>query len=119
MKTCTTCKQEKPLNSFYKSIDQKDGRTLICAPCARAKNQAHRAAKRAGKRDDLKIITKAEFMSICTVTDAKSITVKATLKANNSIRPYLFKAESMAEANQHINQMYVNPKKLAESYLHE
>jgi protein-arginine kinase activator protein McsA len=43
-KTCTSCKQEKPLTEFYVRSASKDGRTYICRPCSQAKTKAHYAA---------------------------------------------------------------------------
>jgi hypothetical protein len=36
MKTCSMCGQEKPLNSFYKKVDSRDGHQSRCMACDKA-----------------------------------------------------------------------------------
>lgn len=41
MKTCVSCKLEKPLTEFVRSRRQKDGRHYSCKTCTRARNRAY------------------------------------------------------------------------------
>lgn len=42
MKTCTTCKQEKPLDNFHKTSRSKDGLSWACKDCLSAANKKYR-----------------------------------------------------------------------------
>jgi hypothetical protein len=48
MKLCRRCAQEKPLEGFYKSAINPDGRCSICRPCHLAYSKALVEAKRRG-----------------------------------------------------------------------
>ena len=43
MKTCSTCKTEKPRGEFHRNASAKDGLSYVCRVCAIAKTKAHRA----------------------------------------------------------------------------
>lgn len=43
MKTCSTCKQSKPLTEFNKARTQPDGHDYRCRECKRASDRAHYA----------------------------------------------------------------------------
>ena len=42
MKTCAKCKEDLPLDSFYRSSQHKDGRQSYCKPCRAAYTKAWR-----------------------------------------------------------------------------
>lgn len=42
MKTCSKCKIEKPLESFHRQKDSKDGRSTICKECKKSYNRNDR-----------------------------------------------------------------------------
>ena len=43
MKTCSKCKDSKPLDSFYKDMTKKDGHTSYCKVCSAKRSKAHYA----------------------------------------------------------------------------
>lgn len=43
MKTCSTCKKDKPLSEFNKKSSNKDGLECYCKECHRARNRKHYA----------------------------------------------------------------------------
>lgn len=47
MKTCSQCKETKPLAEFQKLARNKDGHTGICKPCKRAYDNSHYSTNRA------------------------------------------------------------------------
>ena len=50
MKTCTKCKQEKPLAEFGRYTRTKDGLDTQCKECRRAKWRASESRNLPGKR---------------------------------------------------------------------
>jgi len=57
MKTCTRCNNEKPLDTFSKNKNKKDGRGAWCKPCHRAyENNRYKTStdERQRKRDNSK-----------------------------------------------------------------
>jgi hypothetical protein len=50
MKTCTKCKQEKPLAEFGRYTRTKDGLDTQCKECRRAKLRTPESRKLPGKR---------------------------------------------------------------------
>jgi len=44
MKTCSVCKEVKPLDDFHKNKGTKDGLTVTCKPCAKARASAWQKA---------------------------------------------------------------------------
>jgi 5-methylcytosine-specific restriction endonuclease McrA len=45
-KTCTCCKQEKPVEAFYANKRMKDGRNTFCIECHKADNIARKQKRR-------------------------------------------------------------------------
>lgn len=43
-KTCSKCREEKPLDAFHRASKSKDGRQAQCKECSRASNYAWRSA---------------------------------------------------------------------------
>jgi hypothetical protein len=41
MKTCTTCKETKPLDSFYRKASSSDGHERYCKKCHKVRTKAH------------------------------------------------------------------------------
>ena len=116
-KTCTQCKKEKKLNAFGIKRNLEDGRNTKCMRCVKSNDAARRALLKTKKHDDLSVINKAQFMSICTISKQNTIAIKATMKANNTIKPYLFEVKTQSEAERHIDRMYKSPKKVAAEFL--
>jgi hypothetical protein len=50
MKTCNTCKTEKPLSDFNKCARYKDGHQYVCRECKRAYNQRTKEQRAEWKR---------------------------------------------------------------------
>ena len=72
MKTCTKCKELKPLDAFHRKAESRDGRTAQCAECANA-GKRERWSKRQYERIDIKAYATCGFRSDSSSADADSI----------------------------------------------
>lgn len=57
MKTCTNCKQEKPIDQFHRFVRSRDGLTPNCKECIRERNRDYRERN----RERLKEIKRAQY----------------------------------------------------------
>ena len=58
MKVCSSCKQEKPLEDFYKDKSSKDGFTFTCKECSRERALKHHYSNREDRLDKMKTYAK-------------------------------------------------------------
>lgn len=74
MRVCTTCGENKPLESFYKHPFGKDGRQSKCVECTKASVRANRAARieyyRAFDRERAKLPNRVEARRIYAASHA-------------------------------------------------
>lgn len=64
MKTCTDCKETKPLDQFQKRAASKDGRTAKCDLCKRVYDNANYSGNKESRQRTIKANTEARRISV-------------------------------------------------------
>lgn len=54
MKSCSRCREEKPITGFYRNRSQPDGHSHYCKPCCNEVTRSHPKASEYARRTNLK-----------------------------------------------------------------
>jgi hypothetical protein len=77
MKVCSSCKQEKPLENYYKDKKSKDGHTSSCKECTKERSLKHHYVNRDERLKNMKAYSKQWIQKNKDKNNFKSQTYRA------------------------------------------